>query len=94
VDLRFYIDPESSEPHIYEHSVTEREVEQVLSGPGEDSPANGGARMKLGQTFAGRFLKIIYVPDESSESAFVITAYELRDKAKAAFRRRRRRKPR
>jgi hypothetical protein len=34
------------------------------------------------------------VPDEDSESVFVITAYELRGKAKMAFRRRQRRKPR
>jgi hypothetical protein len=37
---------------------------------------------------------IIYVPDEDPESVFVITAYELRGKAKTAYRRRQRRKPR
>jgi len=50
--------------------------------------------MKLGQTGSGRYLQVLYVPDEDSESVFVITAYELQGKAKKAYRRRRRRKPR
>lgn len=49
--------------------------------------------MKLGQTAAGRYLQVIYVPDEGSDSAFVITSYDLKVKAKKAFRRRQRRKP-
>jgi hypothetical protein len=65
-----------------------------MRGSGEDLPAKNGARMKLGQTSSGRYLQIIYVPDEDEDSIFVITAYELRGKAKTAFRRRRRRKPR
>jgi len=50
--------------------------------------------MKLGQTVAGRYLQVIYVPDEDPENVFVITAYELRGKARTAYRRRQRRKPR
>jgi Domain of unknown function (DUF4258) len=92
--VRYYVDPESGEPHIYEHGITEDDVEQVLRGPGEDLPARQGSRMKLGQTAAGRYLQVIYVPNEDGESLFVITAYELRGKAKTAFRRRQRRKPR
>ncbi|NUQ66262.1 MAG: hypothetical protein HUU20_27695 [Pirellulales bacterium] len=34
--------------------------------------------MKLGQTAAGRYLQVIYVPDEEPDSVFVITAYERR----------------
>lgn len=49
--------------------------------------------MKLGQTAAGLYLQVIYVPDADPASVFVITAYELRGKAKKAFRRRQRRKP-
>jgi hypothetical protein len=94
MDIRYYIDPDSGEPHIYDHNVSEAEVEQVMRGPGEDLPAKNGARMKLGQTAAGRYLQIIYVPDEDQVGVFVITAYDLRGKAKTAFRRRRRRKPR
>jgi hypothetical protein len=50
--------------------------------------------MKLGQTATGRYLQVIYVPDEDPESVFVITAHELQGKAKTAYRRRQRRKPR
>jgi len=53
-----------------------------------------GDRAKLGQTSAGRYLQVIYTPDEEPGSVFVITAYELTGKAKQAYRRRRRRKPR
>jgi hypothetical protein len=94
MEIRYYVDPETDEPHIYNHDVNESEVEQVMRGSGEDVPAKRGARMKLGQTSAGRYLQVIYVPDEDWDSVFVITAYELRGKAKTAFRRRRRRKPR
>lgn len=61
---------------------------------GDDYPAARNSRMKLGQTLAGRHLQVIYVPDENPDSVFVITAYELRGKAKKAYRRRRRRRPR
>ncbi len=37
---------------------------------------------------------LIYVPDEDPDSVFVITAYELQGKARTAYRRRQRRKPR
>jgi hypothetical protein len=41
----------------------------------------------------GRYLQVFYVPDEDSEDVFVITAYEPQGKAKKAFRRRQRKKP-
>ena len=94
MEIRYYVEPDSGEPHIYDHGVTEDEVEQVLRGSGEDLPGTRDSRMKLGQTAAGRYLQVIYVPDEGADSVFVITAYELRGKAKKAFRRRQRRKPR
>ncbi len=90
--VRFYIDPESGEPHIERHGVTEREVCDVLTRPLEDRPGRDGARVALGRTAAGRYLRVIYVPDPEPDSLFVITAYELGPKAKRALRRRRRRK--
>jgi hypothetical protein len=39
VELRFYIDPESGEPHIYEHNVVENEVAEILARPLEDRHA-------------------------------------------------------
>jgi hypothetical protein len=94
VNLRYYTDPETGQPHIYGHGVTEDEVREVLRGSGEDLQAARNSRMKLGRTAAGRYLQVIYVPDEGPDSVFVITDYDLRGKAKRAFRRRQRRKPR
>jgi hypothetical protein len=47
--VRFYRDPDTGEPHVLNHGVTESDVYQVLHHPGEDSPAADGARMALGQ---------------------------------------------
>ena len=38
MDIRYYIDPTSGLPHIYDHGVNEDEVEQVLANRGEDRP--------------------------------------------------------
>jgi hypothetical protein len=92
--IRFYRDPDTGEPHIFDHGVSEAEVSQVLRRPGEDLPAADGARMALGQTAAGRYLRVIYVPDPEPDSVFVVTAYELRGKQLTAFRRRQRRRNR
>lgn len=92
MELRFWKDPETALPHIYEHGVTEEEVQQVLSRAGEDFTGSDRSRIRLGQTEAGRYLQVVYVPDPGGESAFVVTAYDLTPKAKRAFRRRQRRK--
>ena len=92
--IRFYIDPATDEPHIYGHGVTESEVEEVLSGPGEDRSGHDGSRVAIGQSSEGRYLRVIYVPDPEPDSVFVITAYELTGKPLTAYRRRRRRKKR
>lgn len=90
--LRFYTDPKTEEPHIYNHDVDEREVEDVMERPGEDRAGREGVRVALGQTSAGRYLRVIYVPDDEPGSFFVITAYDLTGKPLAAYRRRRRRR--
>jgi hypothetical protein len=92
VKVRFYVDPESGEPHVARHGVSEREVADVLARPLEDRPGRDGSRLALGQTPAGRYLRVVYVPDPEPDSVFVITAYDLGPKAKHALRRRRRRK--
>ena len=88
--IRFYIDPETEQPHIYNHGVREDEVGDVLRKPGEDRPGNEGSRVAVGKTSTGRFLRVIYVPDPIPQSVFVITAYELTGKPLKAYRRRRR----
>lgn len=89
---RFYLDPETGDPHIYGHGVTEEEVMEVLTSPGEDRAGREGSRVSLGQTAAGRYLRVIYAPDPKQDSVFVITGYELRGKPLTAYRRRCRRK--
>jgi hypothetical protein len=93
MSIRFFIDPQTDLPHIYEHRVSEDEVEEILVNPAEDRPGKEGSRVALGRTSAGRFLRVIYVPDPEPHSVFVITAYELKGKALTAFPRRHRRKP-
>ena len=89
---RYYIDPQTDAPHIYNHRVGEDEVEDVLRNPGEDRPGSQDSRVALGQTRSGRYLRVIYVPDPEPNSVFVITAYELQGNPLMAYRRRRRRK--
>lgn len=92
--IRYYIDPRTDQPHIYGHDVVETEVEEVLTQAGEDRPGAEGSRIAIGRTSAGRFLRVIYVPDSEPDSVFVITGLELRGKPLLAYRRRRRRKKR
>lgn len=54
--VAFFIDPETGQPHIYNHSVTEAEVRQVLARPGLVLSGRQNSRFALGQTAAGRYL--------------------------------------
>jgi hypothetical protein len=93
VRIRFFIDPETGEPHMYNHDVSEDEVEEIFSsGEGQDRASREGSRMLMGQTETGRYLRVIYTPDPQPDSVFVITAYGLTGKSLAAFRRRQRRR--
>lgn len=92
--LRFYVDPETDEPHIFNHDVDEDEVREALENAGEDRPGSEGSRVAIGKTDGGRYLRVIYVPDPEPDSAFVITAYDLKGKPLAAYRNRRKRKGR
>ena len=89
---RFYIDPTTELPHIYNHQVSEDEVIDVLEKPGEDRSGREGSRIALGRTPSGRYLRIVYVPDPDPDSVFVITAYEMAGKPLAAYRKRRKKK--
>ncbi len=91
MDIRYHVDPDTGLPHISGHGVTEAEVEYVLRHPGDDRPGRDNSRHALGQTAAGRYLRVIYVPDEVGEGVFVVTAYDLRGNPLRAYRRRRRR---
>jgi hypothetical protein len=90
MDIRFHLDPDTGLPHINGHGVTEAEAEYVLRHPGQDRPGRDNSRHALGQTPAGRYLRVIYVPDEQGDGVFVVTAWQLRGKELRAYRRRRR----
>ena len=93
MQIRYHIDPKTGLPHIYEHNVSEQEVEDILSGPLQDIRGRDDSRIAIGQTGEGRYLRVIYVPDPVPDSVFVITSYELGSKAKRAIRRRKKKKP-
>jgi hypothetical protein len=94
MEVRYYRDPETGLPHIYGHGVTEAEAEWVLAHPAEDNACSGESRQALGKTADGRYLRVIYVPDEEGDGVFVVTAYSLAGKQLKAFRRRQRRRGR
>jgi hypothetical protein len=92
VRIRYFIDPATRLPHIYEHGVSEREVEDILRKPLQDIRGRDNSRIAIGLTEAGRYLRVIYVPDAAPDSLFVVSAYELGPKVKRAVRRKRRKK--
>jgi hypothetical protein len=94
MEVRYYCDPDTGLPHIYGHGVTDAEAEWILAHPAEDDACAGDSRQALGQTAAGRYLRVIYVPDEEGDGVFVLTAYPLAGKQLKAFRRRQRRRRR
>jgi hypothetical protein len=71
-NIRYYIDSATDLPHICNHDVTEDEVAEVLARPGEDRQGAEGSRVAIGHTEAGRYLRVIYVPDPEPGSVFVI----------------------
>lgn len=85
--LRFYRDPETGQPHVENHGISTQEVWETLARPVEDRAGVNGARVAIGQTEAGRYLRIIYKREGSS--LFIITAYDLPPKQLKALRRRR-----
>lgn len=65
--VRYFIDPETGEPHIYKHGVVEAEVEEVLRRPAESRSGSEDSRLAIGQTLAGRILRV-RSPTASSSS--------------------------
>lgn len=92
MDVRFYIDPDTREPHIHAHGVSEAEVMDVLWNPLENRAGRDGSRILLGRTRAGRTLRVVVAFDHDGHGAFVITAFDLRPKPLKAMRRRLKRK--
>jgi hypothetical protein len=85
--IRYYIDPDTSAPHIHAHSVGVQEMD-VLRKPLEEVRGRKNMMIAIGRTRSGRDLRVIYVPDDDGEGIFVITAYNLPARQKRALRRR------
>jgi hypothetical protein len=62
MEIRFYEDPETGDPHIQQRYYRARGL-GILSHPDEDRPGDDDSRVAVGQTNAGRCLRVIYVPD-------------------------------
>ncbi len=58
--IRYFVDPDSGVPHVYDHGVNEEEVEEVLHRPVETREGSEGSRVAIGHTLAGRILRVIY----------------------------------
>ena len=59
---------------------------------GEDRIGAEGTRIAIGQTEGGRYLRVVYIPEEGFDEVFVITTYDLAGKALLAYRKRMRRR--
>ena len=58
--INYYNDPETGQPHIYNHHVSEDEVMDIILKPGEDRSGREGSRVAIGKTRAGRFLRVAF----------------------------------
>ena len=55
MEIRFFLDPETRQPHIYEHGVIEEEVRQILltmetTSEAKETHGTSSARLRLGVT--------------------------------------------
>ena len=48
MDVRFYVDRVTGEPHLHRHRVIEEEALDVLDNPGEDRSGREGVRVAIG----------------------------------------------
>ncbi len=87
MEVRFLLDRDTNLPHIERHGVEPAEVMDVLNYAQMDYHGRDGARIAIGQTQDGRFLRVVHLLLED-RTQLVITAYDLPAKAKAALRRR------
>lgn len=76
-----------SEDHIAKHNVTMEEIAEVLTAPHVESAGRNDTVLVTGQTEAGRYLLVVAV-DEGHGQGFVITARDMSDREKRAYRKR------
>ena len=59
MNIRYNVDPDTGLPHMYQHGVSEQEVEDILAHPIESRRGNGDSVVLTGKTWRGRFLRVI-----------------------------------
>ena len=89
--IEFYVEPDGT-VHIHRHAVSEDDVAEVLDNKPETRKEADGSQIALGMTLDGRFLRVVYLPNQESGTIFVITAFEPGRTTKRGWRRRQRRK--
>ena len=78
--IRFYIDPDTNEPHIYNHDVTEQEVVDFFTERQYlEAMRSDGSHEAIGRLSSGRCLRVAYRL-QSDQTPFVITAYDITDR--------------
>ena len=92
MNIRYHINPSTQLPHIYDHNVSEAEVEDILHNPLETKRGRNDSFIATGMTAGGRCLSVVYVRDPQPNSVFVITAYDVTPRGIRALRRRKKRK--
>jgi hypothetical protein len=92
VRIRFYIDPQTDQPHVNGHGVSVAEAREIVRRPLEQRGGREGSTIAFGRTAAGRYLKVVYALDDDGEGVFVITAYDPTPNEVRALRRRLKRK--
>jgi hypothetical protein len=93
MDIEFYIDADTGEPHIARHGVEKWEAIDVLENADASYNGRGGTLVAIGQTRNGRYLRVIYRRLDAGGGCRIITAFDLSANAKRSLRRKRRRRP-
>jgi hypothetical protein len=80
-------DSDWSADHIARHGVTLDEVRQaILEHPYWAAPGRDDTTLIYGQTYTGRYLLVVAIPEKDGE-AFIVTARDMTDAEKKTFRR-------
>ncbi len=78
MNFEFFIHPETNDRHIYDHDVSEEEIEEAFSVSHFTQRRKDGSYMAYSRLKSGRYLKIIF-RKLSNELYYIITAYDLED---------------
>ncbi len=92
MNIHFHLDP-FGDPHMWVHNVTETEVVDAMTDPLETVKGRGTSFIAIGRTRAGRYIKVIYSPDNVGDGIFVVTAFDVPPRQiRALIKRKRRRR--